>query len=229
MRNVLVAALAVVLLASGCARDAQVSTASGQTSPQQQIVDRSAAALREMRNNPDFRGMDAYLARAKGVLVFPRVIKAALIFGGEGGNGVLVARRPDGGWSVPAFYSIGAGSAGFQVGFQQASVVLFLMDDATLLSAMQTGLKLGTDVSVAAGTIGDSGESHSTSASKGVVEMANVGGVFAGVSLDGAVIAPRGDFNRAYYGDGPGTYDIVMRMSYDRPGTEELKQALAPR
>ncbi len=230
MRDAVFPVLVLSAVASACAPAAPSASPAGNASPQQQIVDRATAAISEMRSNPDFRAMDGYLARAKGVMVFPRVIKAALIFGGEGGNGVLVARAPDGGWSAPAFYSMGAGSAGFQVGFQQASVVLFLMDESTLMSTMQTGLKLGSNATVAAGTIGDSGASRNATASRGVVEMTNVGGVFAGVSLDGAVIAPRRDFNAAYYGgDGTNAYDITVRTNYDRPGIAALKRALAPR
>lgn len=98
-----------------------------------------------------------FLAHAKEARVFPRVTKARLILGGPGGNGVLVARQPDGSWSAPAFYSLGGGSAGAQIGFQQAEVVLCFMSELALRSAIDRGLTLGTDASVAASTIGGSG------------------------------------------------------------------------
>jgi SH3 domain-containing YSC84-like protein 1 len=223
------AALALFVAATSCAPAAPPASPASHAPDQQRIVDRAALAVRTMRTNPHFGYLDAYFAEAKGVLIFPRVIKAALIFGGGGGNGVLLVHHDDGSWSAPAFYSIGGGSAGFQVGFEQATVVLFLMDPSTLASVRGTGLTLGTDVTVAAGTIGDSGKSRHTTASKGIVEMTSVGGVFAGVSLAGAVVAPRETFNQAYYGAGATTADILTNPGYETaPGTTELRQALAP-
>lgn len=195
-------------------------------SPEQRIVDRSAQALSRMRSDPDFGELDAYLARARGVLIFPRVIKAALVLGGEGGNGVLVARNPSGGWSAPAFYSIGAGSIGLQLGYQEASVVLLLMNDSTLLSVIDGGLTLGADASVAGGTVGRAGQARAAQAAADIVQFIDVGGVFAGISLDGAVLEERDTFNHRYYGADATTYSIVVERKVDQPGADVLRRAL---
>ena len=219
-------------LASGCAGSTEA--ASPPASPQaqgweqQKIIDRSAAAIRSMRSSGRFEAMEYFLRSAKAVMIFPRVIKAALVFGGEGGNGVLVARGADGRWSAPAFYSLGAGSVGFQLGYQQATVVLFFMNEAALMSAIDKGLTLGADASVAAGTVGDAGEAVATSTSSDVYYFVEVGGVFAGASLDGTVLADRDAFNERYYGPGASTMAIVVRREQDRPGTAALRDALAP-
>ncbi|HKY36683.1 MAG TPA: lipid-binding SYLF domain-containing protein [Polyangiaceae bacterium] len=83
---------------------------------QQDIVERSAAAFTNLRDHAGVAVVDGYLERARGVMIFPRLVKASLILGGEGGNGVLVAKGADGNWSNPAFYSLGAPSVGFQIG-----------------------------------------------------------------------------------------------------------------
>ncbi len=228
MRALVFAGL-VTLASIGCSSVRESETPASGVSAEQRIVDRAAGSLTAMRTDPDFRLLDEYLSRARGVLIFPRVIKAAFVLGGEGGNGVLVARTPHGGWSAPAFYSIGAGSIGIQLGYQEATVVLVLMNDSTLLSVIDGGLTLGTDTSIAAGTIGDSGKATAASTSADIVQFVNVGGVFAGMSLDGAVVHARDGFNRRYYGPDATTYDIVIQRSHDASGADIVRQALEPR
>jgi lipid-binding SYLF domain-containing protein len=196
--------------------------------PQQSIIDRSAAALASMRSSGKFRMLDDYLKSAAGVMIFPRLVKAGLLLGGEGGNGVLVARGPDGSFSAPAFYSIGGGSVGLQIGYQETSLVLIFMSRAALLSAIERGVTLGSDVTVAAGTVGDASDAHRESTAKDIYYFADARGIFAGLSLDGAVISSRARHNGEYYGPGATAAAIVLERSFDRPGTASLKSALAP-
>ena len=198
-----------------------------QNSAQQQLVDRSSDALVRMHDSGRFPALGYYLSNAKGVMIFPRVIKAGLMLGGQGGNGVLVARRADGSWSAPAFYGLGGGSAGAQIGFQEASVVLCFMSQSALRSAIDRGLTLGTDASVAAGTLGDSGKAVARTSARDIYQFVNVGGLFAGVSLAGTVVSSRSSFNRAYYGPSATTRGIVIQGRFDNPGAARLKQTLA--
>jgi SH3 domain-containing YSC84-like protein 1 len=189
-------------------------------------VDRSTSALTSLRQISEGGSLDEYLKSAHGVLIFPRLVKAGLVFGGEGGNGVLAVRGPDGAWSAPAFYSIGAGSVGLQIGYQETSVVLVFMSQKAVMSAIERGITLGTDVTLAAGTIGDAGEARRQSASRDVYYFAAARGVFAGLSLDGAVISSRSAHNSAYYGSGATTRAIVLDRRFDSPGAAQLKAAL---
>jgi lipid-binding SYLF domain-containing protein len=223
----LVFVVACSFAASGaCAREQPAISPSAGASPQQAIVDRSLSALISLRDVGDRSVLSEYLKSAHGVLIFPRLVKAGLVFGGEGGNGVLLVRAPDGAWSAPAFYSIGAGSVGLQIGYQETSVVLVLMTRRAVLSAIGRGITLGTDVSVAAGTIGDAGEARRQSASRDVYYFAATRGVFAGLSLDGAVVSSRAKHDVAYYGPHATARAIVLDRRFDHRGTAQLKAAL---
>jgi lipid-binding SYLF domain-containing protein len=194
---------------------------------EQRIVDRSAEAVRRLRDNPEFSSLNGFLKDARGVLVFPRLVKASLVFGGEGGNGVLVARGADGTFSAPAFYSIGSGSVGVQVGYREATVVLLLMNEGALSAVLRSGLTLGADATVAAGN--NTGEAAAATATKDVIAFVDADGVFAGASVEGAVIEQRSKLSRAYYGADAAAADIVVNRRYDHPGANALRDALASR
>lgn len=219
--------VAIPMCASACYREA--APESTDAVPQERIVERCRAAIQRMRESRRFPTLETLLARAKGVMIFPRVIKASLIFGGEGGNGVFVAKRGDGAWSPPAFYSLGAGSAGFQLGYQEATVVLFFMNRAAVMSAVDHGITLGSDVSVAAGTIGESGSDTAKSTASDIYQLADVGGLFAGVSLDGTVVGARERFNQAYYGGAVDAASILLDESFASTRATELRATLRSR
>lgn len=91
----------------GCSHpgSAQAPQAKAQGEAEREIVERAAAAVTRMRQDPRYADMDSYIGQAQAIMIFPRVIKASVLFGGEGGNGVLVNKGTDGSWSSPAFYS----------------------------------------------------------------------------------------------------------------------------
>lgn len=193
---------------------------------EQGLVDKSAAVVRAMRADPAFRQIDVYLKNARGVLILPSVIKAGFIYGGQGGNGVLLARDGNGGWSSPAFYTLGGGSIGLQIGVQEAAIVLVFMNDKAFKAAIDTGLTLGADATVAAGSEGLTGEVASTHAFKDVYYFADVGGLFVGVSLEGGVVHVREGLNKTYYGQTLTPRQIVLERKADVPAAQALKDAL---
>ncbi|SNS17762.1 Lipid-binding SYLF domain-containing protein [Humidesulfovibrio mexicanus] len=193
---------------------------------EQGLVDKSAAVVRAMRSSPSFRPIEVYLKNARGVLILPSVIKAGFIYGGQGGNGVLLGREADGSWSSPAFYTLGGGSIGLQIGVQEAAIVLVFMNDKAFKAAIDTGLTLGADATVAAGTEGLTGEVASTHAFKDVYYFADVGGLFAGISLEGGVVHVREGLNTTYYGQSLSPRQIVLERRADVPAARLLKDAL---
>lgn len=228
MRKLLLAVSILSLLGflAGCYGGHNSSITMDSPYYEQGLVDKATSVVRSMRADPAFRHIDVYLKNARGVLILPSVIKAGLIYGGQGGNGVLLARDPDGVWSSPAFYTLGGGSIGLQIGVQEATIVLVFMNDKSFRAAIDTGLTLGADATVAAGTTGYTGEVGSTHAFKDVYYFADVGGLFAGISLEGGVIHVRDNLNKAYYGRFYTPRQILLERRADQSKAGPLKDVL---
>lgn len=212
-----------------CSKPHPAESPRSEALPQQRIVERAAAVLVRMRDNPKSTSMEPFLEKARAVVIFPRLIKASLLFGGEGGNGVLIARSPDGSWSDPAFYSLGAPSVGLQIGYQEATVVLFVMDDVAFRTMLGSSIVLGANTTVAVGDIGDADKAGGEVIDKPIYQLVEAGGVFAGVSLDGYVIAPRSRHNFAYYGPSGSPTAILLDRSVTNPEARVLHDALRAR
>jgi lipid-binding SYLF domain-containing protein len=209
-----------------CSKPRPAEAPRSEALPQQRLVERAAAALARMRDNPKFASMEPFLEKARAVMIFPRLIKASLLFGGEGGNGVLIARSPDGSWSDPAFYSLGAPSVGLQIGYQEATVILFVMDDVAFRTMLGSSVALGANTTVAVGDIGDAEKAEGEVIDKPIYQLVEAGGVFAGVSLDGYVIAPRSRHNFAYYGASGSPTAILLDRSVSNHEARVLHDAL---
>lgn len=141
------------------------------------------------------------LERAEAIAVFPGVVKAAFIFGGRGGQGVI-SRRTANGWSQPAFFNLGGGSFGPQIGAQKTDYVLLIMNEGGLKGLLEDKFEFGGEASVAAGPIGRAA-SATTNATldAGILSYSRSKGAFIGASLKGASISPDNDLNEAFYGE----------------------------
>jgi len=141
------------------------------------------------------------LDRAYGVVVVPSVVKLALGIGGRGGRGVMSVRNADGSWSLPNFVTLGGANIGFQVGVQSTDLVLVLMSRQSVEGIAGGKVTLGADASVAAGPIGRaSAAATDATLSAQVLSYSRNVGVFAGVALDGTVIAIDRGANETAYG-----------------------------
>jgi lipid-binding SYLF domain-containing protein len=141
------------------------------------------------------------LERAYGVVVVPRVIKGALGFGGRFGSGVMAVRNPDGSWSNPVFVRLAGGNVGFQIGVQSTDLVLVLMSRKSVEGIAGGKFTLGADASVAAGPIGRSAAAATDATlSAQILAYARNEGIFAGVAIDGSVIAIDDKANASAYG-----------------------------
>lgn len=198
---------------------------------EQDMVLRARFVVEELRNDPNLSGgINDLLKRCRGVLVFPNLIRAAFLFGGEGGVGVLLARGTDGGWSAPAFYGMGSGSFGFQAGIQTAEVMFIVMSDGALNKIMTNDVKLGGDLSVALGPIGAGLQANTTTNLRAdIIAYAKTAGLYGGVSIEGSVISARESRNLAYYGTGASARAIIVDRRFSNPGADPLRAALADR
>jgi lipid-binding SYLF domain-containing protein len=174
-------------------------------------------------------GTDArsLMQRSKGALVCPRVFKAGFIIGGQGGGCVLMGRGPAG-WSPPAFYDIGSGSIGLQIGVQDSEVVFIVLTEKGLRALLDSQFKFGADASVALATVG-AGVSGSTTAAlrADIVSFAKTRGLFAGISFEGSLISARSEWNQAYYGRPIAAQQIVLQGEGNNPGAAPLREMLA--
>jgi lipid-binding SYLF domain-containing protein len=141
------------------------------------------------------------LENCKCVAVLPNVFKAAIGYGARHGSGVMSCRTADG-WSAPAFVNITGGSVGMQLGAESSDLVLFFMNDRGARSLVNgSRITLGGKASVAAGPFGRSGEAATNLELRAeIYSYARSKGLFAGISLEGARLAPNADYIAEYYG-----------------------------
>ena len=169
------------------------------------------------------------LKKAKGVFISPQVLEGAFIFGLSGGSGVLVARDPGtGSWNGPAFYTVGEASFGLQAGGKASEVVMLAMTDRGVNALLSPSVKLGADVGVAAGPVGAGASAATANISADILTFALSKGLYAGISLEGAVVAVRNEWNGAYYNK-PGVTptDILIRKNVSNPGSAKLIAAVS--
>jgi lipid-binding SYLF domain-containing protein len=193
----------------------------------QALVDRSTLAVQEMMSQGVSQDPRQALQNARAVMICPRVFRAGFIIGGEGGGCVLVARGAENTWSYPAFYSMGSGSVGFQIGIQDSQFIMMIMTDRGLRAVLDSQVKLGADVSVAVATVGG-GVQGSTTAGLGadIIAFAATRGLYGGVSLSGSVMGALSDWNQAYYGQTYAAQAIVIAMQGANPGADPLREVL---
>ncbi|HZD54931.1 MAG TPA: lipid-binding SYLF domain-containing protein [Candidatus Aquicultoraceae bacterium] len=190
----------------------------------QGIVDKSRVTFENFMRQKNFEWMQDNLKNVKGLLIFPQVLKAGFFLGGSGGTGVLVARDAGtGGWSQPAFYTLGAVSFGLQFGGEASETIVMVMTQKALDSLFTSKFKLGGDVSVAAGPVGAGAKSNVTA---DFISFSMAKGLFAGVSLEGAVIDVRDTLNEAYYGKKVDPTDIIVKKAVSNGGSAALRDAL---
>jgi lipid-binding SYLF domain-containing protein len=163
------------------------------------IIDKSRVALEEMLESPDKAGPADFLRDCAGVVIIPEMLKGGFLIGGSFGKGVVLAHK-DGKWSAPAFIRLSAGSVGFQFGVEAIDLILVVVGENTMDSFLKTSFKLGGDVAVVGGPLGV----HATAATDimlhgGIYSYSRAKGLFAGLSLEGAVLSTQSDLNKAYY------------------------------
>ena len=160
----------------------------------------AAKTFTEIMNVKDKAIPKELLDTAEAIAVFPGVIKAAFVVGGRGGQGVI-SRRVKGGWSAPAFFNLGGGSFGPQIGAQRTDYVLLIMNESGLNGLLKDKFELGGEASVAAGPVGrEAAASTNLRLDAGILSYSRSKGAFIGAALKGAVISPDNDLNEAVYG-----------------------------
>jgi len=191
MKKVLIAL--VVLLATTAA------LASGRADDVDRLQS-GATVIQEIMSAPDSGVPDEVISKAKCIAVIPSMLKAAFVVGGAYGKGVASCRTEKG-WSAPAFFSLKGGSFGFQIGGQAADIVMLVMNDRGMSGLLASKVKLGADASVAAGPVGRHADASTDWTMRSeLLTYSRARGVFAGISLNGAVLTQHKEDTRDFYG-----------------------------
>jgi len=201
-----------------------LSAASAAAEGFQDDVNQAVAILQRFREIPEQSIPDAVLSNAKGLAILT-VVKAGFIFSGRGGKGLVVARVGKS-WSGPS--AIGTGGAGFglQIGAQVSEFVIVLNTPEAVKAFSHGGnVSLGADLSVAAGPVGRNVATDVTPMAA-VYSYSRSQGLFAGISLEGTVIAERNEANAAYYGRSVTPVQILSGQVKPPRGAQQLLRIL---
>ncbi len=171
----------------------------------------ASQVLNDAMGSPDQFVPTRLLERAYGIAVVPDVTKIAFFFGGRRGNGVLVARDPNGHFSDPIFVNLTGGSFGFQWGVTSTDVILVFTTKRSIDRIASGQLTLGADASVAAGPVGRTASAGTDpTLSAEVYSYSRSRGLFAGVALDGSALTIDNDADARFYDKGVvNAYDII--------------------
>ena len=187
---------------------------------EQEVVDQSAGIIRDFRHMPEQSIPTTVLSEARGLAII-RVLKIGFGVSGKGGQGVVIARA-GGGWTGPSFIGTGGAGFGFQIGAQVTDFVFVLNNrDAVRAFSRDGNVTIGADASAAAGPVGRDAQASVTPVAA-IYTYSRSKGLFAGVSLEGAVIATQQDANRHYYGRPFTARAIVSGRDAPPPGASHL-------
>ena len=173
-------------------------------------VQKAAEIVTALRDAPDKGIPEELWDKANCVVVLPGVKKAAFGIGGEFGKGVMSCRTASG-WGAPVFMEMAKGSFGFQIGAQEADLVLLVMNRQGIDKMLKDKVTLGADASVSAGPVGRTGAAATdVRLNAEILSYSRSRGLFAGIDVSGGVLRPDKDANADTYGASVAPYDVVV-------------------
>src|SRR5882724_2563221 len=192
---------------------------------EQQRVENSGTVMKEILNAPESIPQGV-LDKADCVVVLPSVVKFAIGIGGSYGRGVMTCRGGknfQGLWSAPTMMALEGGSAGLQLGGQATDFVLLLMTTRSAENILASKVKLGGDVSAAAGPVGRTASAETdVSLRAEILSYSRARGLFAGISLSGSTLRPDSGANKNLYGKEVSAKDIVFNGAVPAPPSAKL-------
>ena len=188
----------------------------------QGLVDKARVTFNEFIEDNNYWWLRDHLKDAKGILIYPQVLKGGFILGGSGGTGVLVVKdEKTGDWGQPAFYTIGSVTFGLQIGGEASQIVVMAMSEKAIDSLLSSSFKFGGDVSVALGPVGGGAKENITA---DFISFAKSKGLYAGINLEGSVVNVRDSLNNAYYAQKATPVDIIIKKDVSNNGSKELRE-----
>jgi lipid-binding SYLF domain-containing protein len=188
-----------------------------------QLVEKAKLTVEEFQRDPNMGGFRDLAKKAKGLLILPQMLRGAFIIGASGGSGVLVAWDDKAAqWRGPAFYTLGGASFGFQAGADAAEVIILAMTERGVTKLLSPQVKLGADISVAAGPVGAGASAATAGLSADLISYSMAKGLYGGFSVDGSVAGVRTALNHAYYGKAVSPTDILIKGAAKNPQANAL-------
>jgi SH3 domain-containing YSC84-like protein 1 len=180
--------------------------------------------LRQMTSAPDKGIPEEVLESAKCIAVVPHLVKGGFIFGGKHGRGVATCRTAEG-WSAPAFISVGGGSAGLQIGVEGVDLIMLIMNDRGMQQLLSSKFQISGEGSAAAGPVGRHASAGTDwKMDTQMLTYSRSKGVFAGLTLEGAVVEQDSDSTKSVYGSDVSFRSVLQgRVSTPEVAREFMK------
>ena len=183
-----------------------------------QRLNRATEVFSEIMKTPDRGVPQDLLDKAACIAIVPGLKKGGLGLGGRYGKGVVMCRQGNGSWSAPSFMTVEGGSVGLQIGFQQIDLVMLVMNREGMEKLVGDKFTVGADASAAAGPVGRQASAETNIRMDAqILTYSRAKGLFAGVTLNGAVVKQDKDDNRDFYGKEMDARAILFGESVPMP------------
>jgi lipid-binding SYLF domain-containing protein len=201
----------LLIVASGLTACTGPASTEATASRSERLLEQSRLVLRDFLDDNQYQRMRVYVQNAYAVVIVPDLLKGGFFAGAERGTAIMLVRHPQtGNWGQPAFYDVYGGSLGLQFGVKTSDVVFTIMNEGAVKRVVGSGVKLGADVSIAAGQTGATvGAATTTHFGEDLYVFAKNQGLFGGFALDGSYFAAKNDWNHAYYGRPVKPWDVL--------------------
>lgn len=192
----------------------QTGARSGEVADARELVQNATRVVEQMKVDPQMKKL---MNEAQGIFIVPNFVRGALIIGGRGGEGVMLARQKGGQWSGPAFYNVGGVSFGLQAGGETGSIAFLLMNDKAVNSFKRANeFSLNAEAGF---NIVDyaAGAGVSTGQGRDVIAWSDTAGLFAGAAVGVGNINWDEEATRAYYSPDTVTPDAILSGKVKSP------------
>jgi len=230
LKRAVAAAVMTAALVFGFGAPAAADETADNLKTANEIVSEAVFTAEKMRNHKEFASyVKGYMKKAKGVVIFPQILKGGFFLGGEGGSGVLLAKADDGRWSYPTFVGMGAASFGLQIGAQSSELMLIVLTGKGLEAILDDKVTIGGEINGAVGPYGAGAEASTTAnLNADVIAYSVAQGAFIGVSIEGAAVFPREKLNAAFYGTNDASpKSVVVDGKFANAAADPLREELA--
>jgi lipid-binding SYLF domain-containing protein len=180
---------------TGTAAPATTTNRQANKNDAQQLVNEATAEVKKMSADPQLKKL---LAKAKGVYLVPEFGRGALIVGGRGGAGVVLANK-NGKWTDPAFYDMGGISIGAQAGGSGGAIAFLLMSQGAV-DAFKSGNKFSLNAGAGLSIVNYSANSQASWGKGDIILWSNTSGAYAGATISVTDVNWADGNNKAYYG-----------------------------